>query len=341
MIDYAYVNTRVAIFAARLLPETRLTELIMQPLGQQAFNQLIPEEIFHNATINPTVIEQSLLMQMFADFQILLRPLSGRARELLTYWLHKCEIANLKTIVRGKIAGLKMEAIQAQLLELGTLTTLPVEQLLRTEDIGELLRLLEKTPYNNIAQAARRVFEKEHQLYSLDAAIDRHYLLGMMQRLHTLDTRQHQALTPLFRIFMDRFNLLWLLRYRFAYNLSAAETYYLLVPTSYLLNRERLQSLVELNSLAEVLTQLPPPLNQLLAEADNTFTVDQRLIKELRRVAQVTLKLQNFTLAKIFAYLMLREMEVRRVMAIVKGKHLNISHDIIATAAEYSTALMA
>jgi len=56
------------------------------------------------------------------------------------YWFHKWDIANLKIIVRGKIAGLSADAISAQLFELGELSALPIEQLLRTEDIGEFSR---------------------------------------------------------------------------------------------------------------------------------------------------------------------------------------------------------
>ncbi|MEN8217987.1 MAG: V-type ATPase subunit [Pseudomonadota bacterium] len=184
-------------------------------------------------------------------------------------------------------------------------------KLARTEDIGELLRHLENSPYGNIARQARCVFEKDHQLYSLDAAIDRHYLLGIVQHVRVLD------------------------------NLSAAETYYLLVPTPYLLNRSRLQRLVELNSLPEVPAHLPEPLYSSLIDADNAFAVDKRLTRKTREVAESTLKLQSFTLAKVFAYVLLREMEMRRVMAILKGKRLNLNKKIISSAAEYSSALMA
>jgi V/A-type H+-transporting ATPase subunit C len=340
MIDYAYLNARVSILAGRLLSEARLTELLNQPLGTKGGGEDL-DDLLNDTSIDQNWIEQAWLMRMLADFQVLVRPLSGAARDLLMYWFHKCDIANLKTIVRGKIAGLDADAISVQLLEIGKLSALPIEQLLRTEDIGELLRRLENSPYGNIARQARRVFEKDHQLYSLDAAIDRHYLLGIVQHVRVLDSKQRQHLSSLVGIFMDRFNLLWLLRYRFAYNLSAAETYYLLVPTPYLLNRSRLQRLVEMNSLQEVLANLPEPFYSLLIDADNAFAVDKRLTRKTREVAELTLKLQSFTLAKVFAYVLLREMEMRRVMAILKGKRLNLNKKIISSAAEYSSALMA
>jgi len=340
MNNYAYLNARISIFASYLLSETRLMALLNQPLGSlkkelgHELDDLLTEQV------DPNLIEQAWLMKMLDTFQVLVRPLSGTARELLMYWFHKCDIANLKTIVRGKMAGLSAEEIAAQLLELGPLTILPVKQLLHTEDMSELLRRLETSHYGTLARAARRVFEKEHQLYSLDAAIDRHYLLGFVQRVQALESKQRQHLLPLVGMFMDRYNLLWLLRYRFAYHLSAAETYYLLVPTSYRLNRTRLQQLVELNSLPEVIAHLPEPLQNILEDVDNTFTVDQRLTKETRRLAKLTLSLHSFTLAKAFAYVLLREMEMRRVMAILKGKQLNLNNKVISVAAESSAVLL-
>lgn len=337
MDNYAYLNARVSILASNLLSATDFTKL----LEQDSFS--LPDEeltkLLNDDKISSTVIEQAWLMQTLADFQVLLRPLAMDARNLLLYWFRKCDIANLKTIVRGKIAGLEVDAISRQLLELGPLTALPIDKLLHSEDIGELLRRLEQSSYSNIARQTRRVFEKEHQLYSLDAAIDRHYMLGFIRQIMGLDATQRGHILPLISIFIDRFNLLWLLRYRFAYNLSAAETYYLLIPTSFRLNRTRLQKLVELESLGEVLENLPEPFYSLLSEAESAFIVDQRLSKEVHKTAEITIKLHSFTLAKVFAYILLREMEMRRVMAILKGKRLNLNKAVILEVAEYSPVI--
>ncbi len=345
MINYAYLNARVSILAERLLSEAQIATLLKQPLGtplkKDSSKWKILQDLLKDNTIDHALIEQAWLMRMITDFQVLTRPLSGTARELLMYWFRKWDMANLKTIVRGRIAGLEPDAISALLIELGPLTALPIEQLLRTEDIGELLRRLEKTPHGSIARQVRRVFEKNHQQISIDATVDRHYLLGFVQRVRILKESQSPYLLPLVSILMDRFNLLWLLRYRFVYDLSAAETYYLLVPTPYQLNRNRLRYLVELNSLSEVLAHLPEPLYTLLFEADSLFSITQRLTMETRRIAELILKLQPFTLAKVFAYILLREMEMRRVMAIIKGKKLNLDQKMIALAVEQSTNTIA
>jgi hypothetical protein len=67
---------------------------------------------------------------------------------------------------------------------------------------------------------------------------------------------------------------------------------------AYRLNRSRLQSLVELNSLEEVLDNLQEPFYSLLSEAENTFIVSsQKVWVNVQQTCQVF-----STEAKVFAY---------------------------------------
>lgn len=341
--EYAYLNGRVSAMLDRLLPKSHLEELFNQPSGQLHLGLSSDlDELINDNNVDPTWIEHSWFLHISADFNVLIRPLAGAAREFFTYWFRKWEITNLKTIVRGKVSNLSAEAIAPQLIELGQLATLPTEQLLHTEDISELLRQLDNTPYSTIARQSRRVFEQEHHLHALDAAIDRHYLLGFEDRLKELDSTQRQHLYPVMSALMDRFNLLWLLRYRFAYQLSPAETYYLLIPVSHAtISRTDLSQLVELNSLEEVLHALPEKIKIVIGEANTTFTVEHKLNQHLQQTAEKTLRWRSFTLAKALAYMLLRELQMRQILAIIKGKRLGLSHHLIHNAADaYSTTLM-
>jgi len=81
--------------------------------------------------------------------------------------------------------------IRVDLLDAGLFTTLPVEQLLRTEDFSELLRLLEATQFADIARQARVAFETEHDLFAVDATVDRRYFNGL--REHALRIEKNQG----------------------------------------------------------------------------------------------------------------------------------------------------
>lgn len=328
---YAYLNARVSILANRLSSEARFTEILQQPLGQLGMSGL-DEGLINAKPVNHQMIEQAWLQNLLDDFKVLVRPLVGKAKALLIHWLRKYEIVNLKTIVRGKMAG--DTTIAERLIELGSIATLSVETLLRTESVNELLRRLDNSPYGNIARQARQIFELNHQLYALDAAIDRHYLVELDQHMRALHKTQQAHLLPLMRIFMDRFNLLWLLRYRFAYHLSPTETYYLLLPTNYQLNPTNLVTLVEINTFQEVIAHLPPKLQELLVGTEHIATIESRINAEIRRVAHYTLRWHSFSLAKVIAYMTLRELEMHRILAILKGKSLGLQPTQIQTAAE-------
>lgn len=331
--DYAYLDTRVSILASSLLSELDFNNAVTQNKGQHKTSNPRCDELLNSDNISTASIEHLLFTQLVDEFEILLHPLLGKTREVLLFAFKKYEITNLKTIVRGKMAKLRAEKIAEQLIPLGVFTQLPIEQLLRTEDISECLRYLENTVYARIARQSRQIFEEKNQLYALDAAIDRYYLLGFERRIQNLETRQYEYLLPLISILMDKINLLWLLRYRFAYALSPAETYYLLIPTQYRLNRIELQKLVELKTLSAVLESLPEPFYGLLQGLESTFAVECRLDAEIRQVARHIVRWRSFSFAKVLAYLFLKELEIHRILAIIKGKRLGLTVDNIHIAA--------
>ena len=330
---YAYLNARVSVFASRLLSPQQLQNLLQPSVGQKYTGIETLDNLLSDDKVSLSLVEQSLFLHLLHDVKALLRPLKGGEKELLLYWMRKCEVTNIKTIVRGKLSHTNTDTVSERLIELGDLSILPTEKLLRTEDINELLRTLENSHYGHIARQARRIYEQKHHLHAIDAAIDKQFLTGLHQHINALPAAQHKQVRPLATILFDRFNLLWLLRYRFAYHLSPAETFYLLVSTPYSLSREYLLKLVEFNSLHELLPQLPRPLYTLLANVKDIFEVEYALNMSLQQIAYQTLKFQSFSVAKAFAYLLLREFEMRQILAIIKGRRLGLKTDLILRAA--------
>ncbi|MEZ5671981.1 MAG: V-type ATPase subunit [Thiotrichaceae bacterium] len=333
--EYAYLNARVSALSQTLISHEQLTDLLQQPVGQLHLGMPNFDEVLNDATLDLTRLEQLWFNNLINEFSILIRPLFGKARDFLIYWLHKAEVNNLKVIVRGKLSSLSVESISKQITHLGNLASLPFEQLIRAEDINELLRQLDNTAYITITRQARRSFEQQQQLYVLDAAIDRYYLQALTRQMDALPAVQREYLLPLLTSLLNKFNILWLLRYRFSYNLSAAETYYLLIPSNYGISRTQLQNLAELSNLTDVIAQLPESIKLIIAEASSIFEIEQQLNRAVERCARKTLRRQNFTLAKVFAYILLRELEMRRVLAIIQGKRLQLPPELIVSTLDF------
>lgn len=333
---YAYLHARVSAMARRLLDESLLRRLIDVPAGQEGewFMQtdLTGFRREEGGDVRAS-LEQRMITLLLADFVVLVRALSGAPREFLIYWAHRFELSNLKVIMRGKMAGQTPATVRDQLVDMGPFASLPTDDLLRTEDVAELLRRLEGTPYSDIARQARIIYEERHDVFALDAAVDRRYYAGLAKRARAVERDEDGDLRRLMGIIIDRTNLLWLLRYRFAYALAPAEAYYLLIPTGYRLSGRDLLALSQLGSFEEVLQHLAEPFQSLLASARNTTDVAVILDQEMARTAHEVLRHAAFSLARVFAYLVLREKDLRQVRGVIRGRHLKMSPGLIRRAA--------
>ena len=339
---YAYLHGRTSVMAARLLSASQLQSLIQLPLGQEA-DVLRAAGITGFQPCEPGVAprsrEQQLISVLLDDLVILARAVAGEGRSFLLYWAYRFELSNLKTILRGKLHALDAGSIREQLVDMGPFARLPTEELLRTEDVAELLRQLESTAFADIARQARRIFEERHESFALDAAIDRQYYAGLAQRALSAEGGSSTQLRTLIGSIIDRHNLLWLLRYRFAYGLSSAEAYYLLIPSTFRLGSRELLALSQLGSFEEVIARLPAPFSAWLAGTVNASDVTYILERELWRKAESILRRSAFNLARAFAYLILRERDLRWVRSTIKGKRLELPPELIQEATGVSAVL--
>jgi V/A-type H+/Na+-transporting ATPase subunit C len=268
-------------------------------------------------------LEQSIIRAQLADILILMRA-AGDARSFLQYWALRFEITNLKAIIRGKLAHAPLATVRQELSDMGFLASLPVEELLQTEDLEELLRRLETTPYADMVRFARRAFQAQPRLFDLDAALDRRYYHGLVERARPLEEVLGASFHKIMELHIDRTNLSWLLRFRFTYDLPPAQVYYLLIPSHYRLSSSVLKDLSVLNHLPDMLETLPQPYRQWLKGAQSVSQVAGILDRTFAGTAQAVLRSAAPAFSRAFAYLVLRDRDLRRVRASLKGWSLGL-----------------
>lgn len=317
---YAYLNARVSILASRLLASEALERLV----GGESVT--VPD----GGSIETG---DTLVQRVLTNFAVVVRGADGTDRDLLVHMTRWFELANVKALIRGKIAGLPADALREHLLPLGIFSTLPLESLLRVEDAGELLRRLETTPYADVARHARNTLEQGGQLAAVDAAIDRQYLTGLRKRAAAVARVERTAVQALADVVLDWTAIVWLLRYRFAYGFSPAETWYQLVPSERALTGERLQRLVQLDSAGRVLEALPPTIAARVEGATSVAEMENKLERDAWQRFEAALHRPGAPLARAFAYVLRGWMELRRVSAIQKGHDLGLAPDLIRFAA--------
>ncbi len=326
--QYAYLHARINLYAGQLLGLDRLDALIDRPYDEGTRDAVQPNV----AVLYTSHLDQNNVTILLSELAVLIRALSGAPRELLGYWAHRFELGNLKTIIRGKMASQPRVAIEKQLQNMGAFTSLPIAELLQTDTPAELLSRLEQTAYAEIARQARHLLEQGEALFALDAALDRRYFAGLARRGAAIDNSAGQLLRAIVGSIVDRVNLVWLLRYRYAYNLSPARAYYMLIPASHRLLPQQMQQLAQCASFEDAIGNLSTPFDRILAGTRNTTEVTLKLEQEGWRIASNTLRHSSFNVARALAYMMLRERDLRRLRAIVCGRSMRMGGPAIRSA---------
>lgn len=324
----AYLQTRVALKAQHLMSEAvfqRMTERPIEDIlgGLREPMHIRPER---GDGLDLDVLERNQLRSLFDDFAVLVRPLNGVPRELLLHWSRHLEFLNLKTLVRGKLHHLPGAELRPRLFDLGRFSVLDYDRLVATEDIAELLRQLAETPCAGAARQVRHALATSAAPFHLDAILDRYYHTTLMAKAAASGSNGLQRLAG---TLTDAKNLVWLLRYRFRYALSPTDTYFVLTPAGELLDQRALSRLVGLESLEQVLAALPATLATALAGADTPTEVERRLDAHSMAVARELLPRARFVVARAFAYLILRELDMLRLLAVLRGKALGLDSESI------------
>ena len=323
----AYLNTRVAAKAIQLLDRDdlrRFSQMGLHELSSEFGLGSILEEP-GSARHKSRAIEQALMQTLLADLAILVRPMDAPERALVLAWARKYALFNLKTLLRGKIRHIDPQEIRENLYDLPPQVRLSSEDLFRTESAVELLRVLESGPLSLLARQAREIYEKRQEAFALEAAIDQRYYSELARRVQVMGNGSgERELRRLVGSLVDRANILWLLRFRFAYRLSPSETFYQLVPSPYLMHRQRLLDLVSLDDQAKVLDALPYPLHDRLNEAANLMEIQRRLGFYYTEIAYDLMRHGHSGVVRALAYLTLREDDLRVVFTLVQAKLLNL-----------------
>jgi V/A-type H+-transporting ATPase subunit C len=325
----AYLNTRVSIFAKRLfsyeqielLPKLEPSEIASR-YGLGAFQEEHSRGL--PATVWLKAAETALQKSLFDDLAILIRPMDDSAKKFIIQWTRKFELFNLKALIRGKLAGLSEEAIQNSLFDLPDYLSLPYQTLLSSESVLEMLRQLEKIGREDIAGQARSIYEKHGEPFLLETAIDQSYFTAMVELLKEIPFNDRVGVKQVLGLQMDRVNLVLMLRYRFAYQMPASEIYYHLASSPRHLTKERMLDLLNQTTLEEMLGRLPKPLSKQLEGSQDVAEVERRMYAiTIRELFQV-LKDNSSGVARSLAYLVLRELDLKRLFTVLQGQILKL-----------------
>ena len=219
-MDWGYINARMRGMKSRLLDHRTLDNLILQPdldsligeLEKTPYRDDIIEARGRYTGIS--CIEYALRKNFVRTFRKILA-FAGKeeAEQFIRIFLHRWDVQNIKTILRGKNIHVTNEEILDCLVPVGELDEVTLTELVRQQDPKAVIDLLGtwRIPWAKPLTTAFPEFARSGDLGILECALDRYYYGEALRAVKAPDAN-HTMIRNILSIEIDVVNIKTVLR---------------------------------------------------------------------------------------------------------------------------------
>ncbi|MBN2184003.1 MAG: V-type ATPase subunit [Candidatus Krumholzibacteriota bacterium] len=328
---YSLVNAKVRARLSTLLDAERINRLAEARDLSEFYSTLdgtLYEEIFSRPEIafDPRVGEKLLLEREVAWHSELLRDLGGPEKELVSHFLEKYEIENLKIALR--IREGKRESEDMKYLVRETLPhSLPYQAISEAASIEDALSYLSRSPFYNSINSVIDDYRERGTLFPVEINLEIDYYSRLKERIEMLSKKDREIARKLVGLEIDQKNLGWLIRLKFYYDMPVGELIGYNIPGGYKMTRDRLRQAFKADSIENVLSaaleKSVGDLSGILVKGQDLsklYLLEIILWNILISEAKRTLGGFPFTIGTVLSYLILKRTEIRNVITIMNGK---------------------
>lgn len=335
--NYAYVNARVRAKKAFLLPPETYPKLVARDLSEIA--RTLQEGQYQSDVDalaakyrGAQLIERATLQNLGRTYDEILAFSDGELRTMLGLYVQRYDVANLKTILRGKFGGSPGDEIVSELVPLGSIPRAELEALARVDTLEEVLEAIAETPY---ADAVKDVLESRARpatLVAIENALDKTYF-HLTDKAVDYSTRPLAAFQAFLRREIDVVNLRVLFRLKAD---GVTEVGDLFVPGGRDVTREKAARILRANGddLIAELSSLPfwrslEPGARAFVAGKGLNPVANALDRALLASAQSFGHSYPLSILPVVDYLLRKKQEVDNLRAIAYGKQTGLRDELV------------
>lgn len=178
--DFNYLNARISVRRSRLLPDRFFREALS--LGFPDLVKALKASVYGPDLTGDTLpdLDRAVMVHLNRTVGDLPRLVSGKAREAVSLLLMRTDLANVKTILRGKQAGWPPEEIMGH-LGAGTIPRAFYGLLVEAADAASLAQLF-SLPEHPLAGALRSAVAAAGEPLEMEITLDRECYTAMLRR---------------------------------------------------------------------------------------------------------------------------------------------------------------
>jgi len=293
-MDWGYINARMRGMKSRLLDHHTLDNLILQPDLDSLISEL-EKTAYRDDLIEARgrysgmpCIEHALRNNFVRTFRKILDfSKEKEAGQYIRIFLHRWDLQNIKTILRGKNIHVTNEEILDCIIPAGELDEATLTELVRQPDPRAVIDLLAtwSIPYATPLTTAFPEFVKTGDLGMLECALDRYYYEDALRAVKT-PTRNNELIRALLGIEIDVVNIKTILR-MIRDQVEPEEAKKFLLPGGKELNAKMVDRLIAQKKIEDALAMLADTRYRFLA------TLPENSLKE-RKISVIEKQMERY-----------------------------------------------
>jgi len=336
---YAYTYVRTTVMKSLLFKKEDYHKML-----KMGFNEIarLLQDSHYKKEINELaaelsgadLIELALSRNLAESFNKLVRISSPEIALLIKEYIKRKDIEDIKTIIRGKFTNTNEEFILNSLTSAGTLSYDFLVLLLKKESIEDILKSNEIVDFSLFKESLKELSEKKN-LISIENIFDKYYYAHLMQFSQALPREG-----KLFRNFLHKeveiLDIMTLLRLKKAkFDKQLIKDF--IIPSGNKLKDSKLMKLAEVDDLEEFPKTLEnADYKNMLSngieefkKSNSLIALENELYKYLLQQTTLFMHQHPLTIDTILGYMFAKDIEVRNLKIIVKGKQLGLSDEFI------------
>ncbi len=171
--------------------------------------------------LSATQIQRRLVEELAQEMAGLAAQVVSTGAELLRWLAVRFQVENLKVLLRGMLAGERLESLQPHLVPLPREFTLDAASLAGARSLDEFHLLVPRGPLRRRFGETVEVHGDEKRPFFFESALDKGYFEELLARTGALGAEERELVKPLVLQEIDTFHLMLVARGKYIYGLAA------------------------------------------------------------------------------------------------------------------------
>lgn len=336
---YIYVSTRMRVRKAKLIP--REEYLRMLNMGLPEFTRLI-EEMEYKREIDELsssfngvdLIENAVSWNLAKEYQRVIALAPGEMKGFTRDYLHKWDIQNVLTILRGKHQGLSEGKIRSVLVPAGALDAAALDRMISETSLDRIVESIPEKKMAAILAAGLPEALETHSFGKVENELYKYYYATLIKAARGGMKGGRPFLKyVMFEIDIKNVTNLFRIRAQGSKGVSTLEVW--IEGGSY--HSDELERLTTVESLDEVVDSLKKKVKspvliealEELREKKPIYAIESMLITAQLNQMDNLSKRNPFSISPLLVYLERKKYEVANLRALARGKEASLAPEIL------------